>query len=157
MKDTYTIDGIEDKGNALIETFWGYFGGRPASIKEEEELKEPPKIEPSMHHVSDASGKMQVREVARGKLDKSKLVSDDAFIVDVGSMLYIWIGKGANTSEKREAMQWAVEYLSNNGRDTRIPMVRVLEGKEPPEFHAAMAGQCIGGRAQEAKKWKAQK
>merc|ERR1712156_652907 len=37
VKTTLIIDGVEDDGNDLIDEFWAYFGGRPDSIKEEEE------------------------------------------------------------------------------------------------------------------------
>ena len=45
IQDFYVIDGLNDKGNKMIEEFWDYFGGRPASIKDEEETKEPPNVE----------------------------------------------------------------------------------------------------------------
>ncbi|ETO23321.1 fragmin60 [Reticulomyxa filosa] len=109
VNNEYVIDGLKDKGNKLIEEFWTLLGGRPKSIKEEEELKEPPKVTLSMHHVSDASGKMQIKEVCKGKLDKSALVSDDAFIVDAGGMIFVWIGSGANKSEKLRVLQWNLQ------------------------------------------------
>jgi gelsolin len=154
VKETYVIDGIEDKGNKLIEDFWSYFGGRPDKIKDEEEIKEEPEVELSMHHVSDSSGRMEINEVGRGKLDKSKLLSDDAFIIDAGSSLYVWVGKGANKAEKREAMRFATEYLQNCGRSSNIPIARVMEGSEPSEFWAAFSGKHVGGRSVNSKSWK---
>jgi len=154
VKDTYIIDGINDKGNKLIEEFWGFFGGRPDSIKDEEETKEQPDVELSMHQVSDESGRMEIKEVGRGKLDKNKLDSNDAFIIDGGSNLFVWIGKGANKKEKREAMKFATEYLKQQGRDANIPIARVLEGKEPQEFWDVFSGKKCGGRQQGGKDWK---
>lgn len=151
---TYIIDGLQDKGNALIEEFWQYFGGRPKKIAEEEEMKEVPEVEPSMHHISDESGVMEIKEVARGKLDRNKLNSNDAFIVDAGAALYVWIGSGANNTEKREAMRYANDYLKDQGRASDIPIARVMEGKEPSAFWEAMAGKVQGGRAVQAKAWK---
>merc|ERR1719242_2434619 len=83
---------------------------------------------------SDASGVMEINEVSSGKLDKSKLDSNDAFILDGGGALFIWIGKAANKAEKREAMKYAVQYLHDQGRDAGVPIARVMEGKEPGEF-----------------------
>jgi gelsolin len=154
VKNTYIIDGIKDKGNPLIEEFWGYFGGRPKEIKDEEEMKEAPEVEPSVHHVSNATGRMVIEEVCRGKLDKKVLNSDDCFIVDVGVSVFIWVGQGSNNLEKREAMNFAVQYLKNQGRDSDVPIGRVSEGKETPEFWAAFAGKPQGGRAANAKDWK---
>jgi len=154
VNNEYVIDGLKDKGNKLIEDFWNLLGGRPQSIKAEEEFKEPPPVVLSMHHISDASGKMTIKEVCKGKLDKSALVSDDAFIIDAGGMIFVWIGKGANKSEKVRAMEFATEYLASHDRPPSIPIARVMEGKEPSEFWEAFAGKAIGGRTQDAKKWK---
>jgi gelsolin len=153
VRDTYIIDGLGDSGNALIDEFWEFFGGRPASIPDEEEMKEVPEVEMTVQHVSDASGRMEVNEVCRGQLDRSVLNSDDAFIVDAGQSLYIWVGSGANRNEKREAMRFATEYLQTAGRATDIPIARVMEGKEPAEFWAAFSGKPVGGRQADRKKW----
>lgn len=154
VQNEYVIDGLQDKGNKLIEEFWKILGGRPKSIKVEEELKEPPQVTLSMHHISDASGKMSIKEVCKGKLDKSALVSDDCFIVDAGGMIFVWVGKGANKNEKLRAMEYATEYLASQERMSNVPISRVMEGKEPTEFWEAFAGKQVGGRQQEAKKWK---
>jgi gelsolin len=155
VKETYIIDGIADSGNALIDEFWGYFdGGKPDSIAEEEKVDEPPEIEYTLQHISDATGVMEINEVCKGTLDKSKLDSNDAFILDAGTQLFIWIGKGANKREKAEAFNYCVRYLKEQGRSDRLPMVSVAEGKEPPEFWAAMSGQTVGGRNANAKQWK---
>jgi len=134
VKNTYIIDGIKDKGNPLIEQFWEHFGGRPKQIKDEEEMKEVPDIESTIHHVSNATGRMEIEEVCRGKLDKSVLNSDDCYIVDVGVYVYVWVGQGSNFLEKREAMNFAVEYLKTQGRESDVPIARVVDGKEPAEF-----------------------
>jgi gelsolin len=155
VKTTYKIDGLDDESEKeLIAQFWEYFGGKPASIKDEEPVPEPPTGEVSLHHISDASGKMESKEVGRGKLDKSMLISDDSFVLDAVTKVYVWIGKGANRAEKREAMMFATDYLQQCGRETRIPIARVFEGKEPAEFWGAFNGDISGGRATEHAKWK---
>jgi len=154
VKTTLIIDGLEDGGNPLIDDFWAYFGGKPKQIKDQEEEKKVPDYTLSLHHISDASGVMEINEVCTGKLDKSKLDSNDAFILDAGGSLFIWIGKGANKAEKREAMNYGVRYLTDQGRGSDVPMVRVSEGKEPKEFWDAFAGKAVSGRASANKQWK---
>jgi len=150
----YTIDGLADKGNKLIEDFWTLLGGRPKSIKEEEKLEDHPKVVLSMHRVSDSSGKMTIEEVCKGKLDKSLLSSDDAFLVDAGGMLFVWIGAKADKNERARAMEFATEYLATNDRPPNVPIARVSEGKEPGEFWEVFGGKQVGGRTHDAKKWK---
>jgi len=154
VKTTLIIDGIEDSGNPLIDDFWAYFGGKPKEIKQEEEEKKVPDYTLSLHHISDASGVMEINEVCSGQLDKNKLISDDAFILDAGGSLFVWIGKGANKAEKREAMSYAVRYLSDQGRGANVPIARVMEGKEPKEFWDAFNGKAVTGRSASSKKWK---
>jgi len=151
---TYIIDGLGDKGNKAIDEFWKLFGGKPDKIKPEEELKEHPDVDYSIHRVSDATGEMKVEEVCRGELDKSKLASEDAYIIDAGATIFVWIGKKADKSEKLKAMQYATEYLATQERPANIPITRVMEGKEPSEFWEAFSGKQIGGRQHDAKKWK---
>jgi len=154
VKTTLIIDGIEDTGNPLIDDFWGYFGGRPDSIKDEEEEKKEKEVVLSLQHVSDASGVMECNEVCSGKLDKSKLDSNDTFILDGGGSVFIWIGKGANKAEKRDAMKFAVDYLTGQGRGTSVPIARVMEGAEPKEFWNCFNGQAVQGRKGGNKAWK---
>jgi len=154
VKTTLIIDGVADSGNPLIDEFWGYFGGKPDAIKEEQEEKKQPDYTLSLQHVSDASGVMECNEVCSGKLDKSKLDSNDAFILDGGGSVFVWIGKGANKAEKRDAMKFAVQYLTDQGRGADVPIARVTEGKEPKEFWDCFNGQPVQGRKQGGKAWK---
>jgi gelsolin len=154
VKTTLIVDGLNDGGNPLIDKFWTYFGGKPAAIKEEDDEQKVPNYVLSLHHISDASGVMEINQVCSGVLDKTKLDTNDAFILDAGGSVFVWIGKGANTAEKREAMKYAVQYLTDQGRGTNVPIARVMEGKEPKEFWAAFNGKPVGGRAGNKKKWK---
>jgi len=149
----HTIDGIDDKTHPMeIAEFWAYFGGKPESIIDEVPIPGIRKGEVSLHHISDASGKMTVEEVGKGKLDRSMLISDDAFVLDGVTRLYVWIGKGANTAEKREAMCHGIEYLERCGRGTKVPIARVMEGKEPTEFWDAFDGKIIGSGLKKKKR-----
>merc|ERR1712079_178987 len=85
------------------------------------------------------ANEMSVDVICDGYVDMDKLKSDDAFIIDFGVSLYIWIGKGANKAEKKEAMAHAVGYLKKEGRPASVPICRVMEGKEPAHFTKLMA------------------
>jgi len=154
VKTTLIIDGVEDSDNPLIDEFWSYFpGGKPNEIADTAPEMKVPDYKLSLHHISDASGVMEINEVCSGKLDKSKLDSNDAFILDGGGSLFVWIGKQANKAEKREAMKRAVEYLHDQGRDSAVPIARVMEGKEPAEFWSCFNGKPVTGKAFANKKW----
>jgi len=154
VKTTLIIDGVEDTDNPLIDEFWSYFGQQPKEIADAAPEQKVPDYTLSLHHISDASGVMEINEVCSGKLDKSKLDSNDAFILDGGGSLYVWIGAKANKAEKREAMKYAVDYLHDQGRDSGVPIARVMEGKEPDAFWNCFNGKPAMGRKFGNKKWK---
>merc|ERR1712137_1450852 len=65
-----------------------------------------------------------------GNLSKSDLDTNDAFILDNGSEIFVWIGKKASADERRLAMQYAQKYLQDNNRPAFLPISRVIEGGE---------------------------
>ena len=153
VEKTFIIDGLQDNGDNMINQFWTYFGGKPDKITKEVEEKEVPQsMELSLHHISDASGVMEINEVCRGDLDKTKLDSMDTFILDGGGMIFAWIGKGSTKAEKREAMQYGIRYLNNTGRSQNVPICRVLEGKEPKQFWDCFNGQIVSNQKRKKKR-----
>ena len=51
--------------------------------------------------LSDESGKMEMTEIASGKISKTMLESKDVFLVDnAGVALYVWVGKQASKAER---------------------------------------------------------
>jgi len=141
-KDVH-IDGFEDESKEY-DAFWDYFGGKPEKLKpmEEQVVADVPM---KMIKISDDDGTLKCTEILEGALDSSKLESDDAFILDTGISIYLWIGKTAKTSEKREAMAHVHQYIIENKRPYNIPVCRVLEGSEPKHFNAMME-DCKDGK-----------
>ena len=86
--------------------------------------------------MSDASGTLEVSPVEGKPLKQQQLDSNDCFIVDVGSQIFVWVGKGATQQEKNSSMQFAAEYLKQNGRPDHTPITRVVQGGETPMFKA---------------------
>lgn len=72
------------------------------------------------------------------------LEPDDVFIVDAGSMLYVWIGSGASERERTGAPELADKFAAKNaagsGRAAQLPVVRIEAGKEPDAFKALFHG-----------------
>ncbi|KAM7426649.1 hypothetical protein ABFA07_022098 [Porites harrisoni] len=90
-----------------------------------------------LFRLSDASAQMTFEEVARGKeVTKSRLQSDDVFILDSGKHCFVWIGKGASEGEKRNGFCRAHTYLQGS-QNPYQPVSVVEEGKETVEFHHA--------------------
>jgi hypothetical protein len=120
--------------------FWGHFGGykNPQTLPEgaddsSVEVKETRKI----FKITDASGRMDFVSVtpADGKLTKDLLDTNDVFLVAASTgKIYLWIGKKSNSNEKKEATNYAVQYLKQNNLPNSTQIERVSEGNETSSF-----------------------
>jgi len=99
--------------------------------------------EQKLFQLSDASGSLTFTEVkpeVKGKYKRAMLKSEDVFIFDAGNEVFAWIGKGSSTQEKREAMQRAQDYLKQSGRNTSLPVTKILEGADNLTFKSFFTG-----------------
>jgi len=128
------------------EIFWSLLGGKGpiASAAEggsdvESEAKHTESV---LHRLSDASGSFQFTEVAKGhKISRKLLDSADVFILDTGTEVYAWVGKGASVGEKSKALSFAQEYVTKHGKPAHTPVIRILEGGENEVFESFIDGQ----------------
>ena len=72
----------------------------------------PEEYSPRLLHFSGTRKSVTVREVP---LSKSRLTSNDVFILDLGLELYQWNGSSCNKDEKFAAMQYLVNLKSERG------------------------------------------
>jgi len=121
--------------------FWKLLGGKgdvKSAAQGGADDEEPKAADKKLFRLSDASGKMEFKEVASGNsVKKSLLDSKDVFILDTGAEIFAWIGKGASVTEKKKSMQYAQEYLQKYSRPAYLPISRILEGGENETFSAS--------------------
>lgn len=114
--------------------FWALLEGDRSEVKTAEEGGSddlPPELPPhSLWRLSDASGELVFEKVATGKISASQLDGNDVFIVDVGAVLFVWVGKGASPAERKNAMRYANMYLAKEKRPLWTPVTRLFEGQE---------------------------
>jgi len=84
--------------------------------------------------VTDKDGKEEFKKVQEGKISKSSLKSDDAFVVDVGAEVFVWVGSKASVGEKAHALKYAQTYLAKEKRPNWTPITRLIEGGETDNF-----------------------
>jgi len=137
------LDGLEDN-----PAFWGIVGNK-SQVKSAAEGGDDSKVAHNhvkkLFKVSDASGALEMTEVASGHFNKDLLDTNDVFIVDTEASLYVWVGLGANKEERASAFKYANDYLSKVGRPLTTPVVRVVEGSTNPGFEGTFGGG--GGKA----------
>ncbi|KAK3511901.1 hypothetical protein QTP70_027677, partial [Hemibagrus guttatus] len=90
-----------------------------------------------LYMVSDASGKMQVTLVSEeNPFSHSHLLTDECFILDHGKskMIFVWKGRNANPSERKEAMKTAEGFIKQMGYPANTQIQVLPEGGETPIF-----------------------
>eukprot|EP00055_Hartaetosiga_balthica_P018479 m.134501 g.134501 ORF g.134501 m.134501 type:complete len:825 (+) comp9619_c0_seq1:71-2545(+) len=88
--------------------------------------------------VSDESGTTQMEEIASGdNISRDKLTSADAYVLDDGYEIMVWIGKDASINERRSALNFAAKYLKDNNKPMETPISKIFEGAENELFEAA--------------------
>lgn len=127
--------------NPENEEFWETLGGKIEVTKEsgpdDDKVDEAmaPRLE--LSKISDETGEVVVTPIEKidGKfLDRDMLKTEDVFVLDVGSEIYVWIGKGTTVNEKKESMRVATQFITNTGRPSFVPVTRVLEDHENNKF-----------------------
>ena len=88
--------------------------------------------------LSDASGKPEFREEATDKVRRVMFDSNDVFVFDAVSEVFVWIGKKATANEKRLGIQYAQDYLIKYKRPAWLPISRLFEGAENEVFLNAL-------------------
>jgi len=134
------IHVFEENGKDLAP-FWKAIGGQ-GPVKSAEEGGDDAEHEKSsdkiLFRLSDASGKLDFKEVAKGAaVKRNMLQSADVFVLDTGAEVFAWIGRGSSVGERKSAMQYAQDYLVKFKRPLYLPISRVLEGGENEVFEAA--------------------
>lgn len=97
---------------------------------------EPRKYEPRLFHFSGTKRNIVVREVPRVR---SRLLSDDVFILDLGLMLYQWNGAGSNKDERFKAMEYLAQLKSERGKASSETLEE-SDISQDHEFYQALTG-----------------
>eukprot|EP00128_Syssomonas_multiformis_P010037 Colp12_sorted_trinity150504_noHs@21067 len=139
------VEVFEETDNSdAARTFWTEVGGKVDILSKEEAEKAEKEAASGekvrrMLRLSDASGKLEFKD--EGEIARSKLDSNDVFIVDAGFEVFVWVGKGASKEEKAKGMAYATDYLFKFNRPKQLPISRILEGGENEVFESVLAGK----------------
>ncbi|KAI4574734.1 hypothetical protein MJT46_004013 [Ovis ammon polii x Ovis aries] len=109
------VDGEDEKASPQLMEIMNHVLGQRKELKAAvaDTVVEPAlKAALKLYHVSDSDGKVVVREIATRPLTQDLLSHEDCYILDQGGLkIYVWKGKNANTQEKKEAMNQALNFI----------------------------------------------
>ena len=77
-------------------------------------------IDKKMMKLSDSNGKLEMSNV---EYAKHSLKSEDAFLIDRGDNIFIWVGNGASKNEKRFGLIYAKKYQNQEKRNFKYLFV----------------------------------
>ena len=122
------------------DDFWAALGGK-GEYSSSTALRDQPR-EPRLFSCSNITGALEVEEVFNYAQDD--LLQDDVMILDVFNSVFIWVGSGANSKEKKMANDVARKYVSAaaeiDGRDPATNIITIHAGSEPPMFTCHFLG-----------------
>ncbi|NWV34362.1 VILI protein, partial [Grantiella picta] len=114
--------------------FWLALGGKSQYASSKRLQEESPSVSPRLFECSNKTGTFLATEII--DFTQDDLEENDVYLLDTWDQVFLWIGKGANESEKEAAAVMAQEYLRSHpsGRDLDTPIIVVKQGYEPPTF-----------------------
>ncbi|NXS59995.1 VILI protein, partial [Brachypteracias leptosomus] len=114
--------------------FWLALGGKSQYANSKRLQEENPSVSPRLFECSNKTGTFVATEII--DFTQDDLEEGDVYLLDTWDQVFLWIGKGANESEKEAAAVMAQEYLKSHpsGRDLDTPIIVVKQGYEPPTF-----------------------
>jgi len=129
---------IYEESDSEAKPFWDAVGGKPAGGIAPAIPDTPEKVEKKLLRLSDETGKMLMKEV-KAPFSIASLDTNDVFILDSGSEVFVWVGKKASKEEKAKGLAYATDYLFKNNRPKSLPISRIIEGSENAALKAAFA------------------
>ncbi|XP_052860408.1 gelsolin isoform X1 [Anopheles cruzii] len=87
-----------------------------------------------LYRVTDAKGKLAVEPINEKPLKQESLKPEDSYILDTGSGLYVWIGKGSTPQEKTQAFAKAQEFIGSKKYPAWTAVERIVQNAETAPF-----------------------
>ncbi|XP_013138191.1 PREDICTED: gelsolin-like isoform X1 [Papilio polytes] len=100
---------------------------------DDEEFERGSTKEVTLSEISDRTGQLEIKKL-EGPLNKELLDTQECYILDTGSSIYVWVGKKSNGTEKSAAMAKAQQYLKANNYPDWVHISKVTEGAEATAF-----------------------
>jgi len=136
-----TTEGDDDEN---AKTFWQALGHDApqsiAAVGASRTVTHVPTKELFKIHEDEKTHELIFSSIAKGDaVKKSLLKSNDAFALDLGNSVFVWIGAKATTKERRNGLMVAQQYLTKAaGRNPHTRITRVVEHHESEEFIASI-------------------
>ena len=113
----------------IDDSFWEYLGGQ-GDIAQDVQREQLQVLEQTLTRVfklTDEDSVVRTTEVAPSR---DSLSNDDAFCIDIGHTIYVWVGKDATKREGQQAMSYASQLIKDFDKPMHTRITRVMAGQE---------------------------
>ncbi|XP_058113251.1 villin-4-like [Magnolia sinica] len=114
--------------------FWELLGGK--SEFQSQKIGKNTEGDPHLFACTYSKGNLKVKEIFN--FDQDDLMTEDVFILDCNSEVFVWIGQQVESTVRMEALNIGEKYLEHDFLLQRLsqetPIFVVMEGSEPPFF-----------------------
>lgn len=125
----------EAEPTAFTQYFKSWEGPRPfrSRVVREASSEEAEGWEARLFHASIKHNSMQFDVDQIFDFEQKDLNPDDVMILDLGTKVYLWIGKNASDQEKLKSEKLVTAYLGKFGRD-EVPVITNNQEEEDEKF-----------------------
>jgi len=140
---------LHNEGDSDLADFWKALGGqKPIAPPDnaDDEAAKTALAERKLFRLEATGGKFNYTPIKTGELDKKDLETNHVYIVDSGAEIFVWVGKKSSPQDKRNGLDFAQHYITDNGKDPYLPISKVMEGGENQVFESMFSSQisCRG-------------
>jgi gelsolin len=93
-----------------------------------------------LYKISNETGKLTTSEIAERPLTREMLDTKDVFILELNKHIYIWIGRGADVEEKKNALIIGKSFLKSKNKPKGTRVSRIVEKAEDVHFKSFFNG-----------------
>ncbi|XP_010525718.1 PREDICTED: villin-4 [Tarenaya hassleriana] len=127
------------KEGSESEQFWELLGGK--SEYGSQKITREPESDPHLFSCTFSKGILKVTEIYNFTQDD--LMTEDIFILDCHSEIFVWVGQEVDTKTKLQALTIGVKFIEKDFLLEKLsreaPIFIVMEGSEPPFFTRSFA------------------
>ncbi|GLT97473.1 hypothetical protein SLE2022_150350 [Rubroshorea leprosula] len=122
------------KEGSESEQFWELLGGKAEYPSQK--IARDAESDPHLFSCTLSKGNLKVTEIYNFTQDD--LMTEDIFILDCHSDIFVWVGQQVDTKKKLQALTIGEKFLEHDFLLEKLshetPMYIVMEGSEPPFF-----------------------
>lgn len=128
------VQSKPQKEGSESEQFWNLLGGK--SEYPSQKIGKDTESDPHLFSCTFVKGNLKVTEIFNFTQDD--LMTEDVFILDFQSGIYVWIGQQVDSKSRMQALNIGEKFLEHDFLLERLsretPIFIVMEGSEPPFF-----------------------